>query len=85
VTTQQPKVRTGLGTAVRELRREHRLSRGELAHRTHLHPGYLAGIERGQRNPTWDVLSALADAFGIRVSELAARAEAVEDLRHDVA
>ena len=37
---------------------------------------YVSAIERGERNPSLTNILELADALGVRVSELAARAEA---------
>ena len=65
-----------LGLAVREMRRRQALSQEELAHRSGLHPTYISGIERGQRNPTWTSIGRLCQALGVTVSELARAAEA---------
>lgn len=46
-----------------------------LAGTANMHPTYLSGIERGQYNPSWDKLGALARALEIGVSELVRRAE----------
>jgi transcriptional regulator with XRE-family HTH domain len=67
-----------LGLAVRELRTRRGLSQEELAHASSLHPTYLSGIERGQRNPTWKIIGRLSDALGVNVSELAALAEGTD-------
>ena len=69
---------TALGLAVRELRKRRNLSQEELAHASGLHPTYLSGIERGQRNPTWRSLGRVSDALGVRISELAALAQEMD-------
>lgn len=66
---------TALGLAIRELRKQRSLSQEELAHASGLHPTYLSGIERGQRNPTWRSLGRVSEALGLRMSELAELAE----------
>jgi transcriptional regulator with XRE-family HTH domain len=66
---------TALGLAIRELRKQRDLSQEELAHASGLHPTYLSGIERGQRNPTWRSLGRVSEALGVRMSELAELAE----------
>ena len=63
------------GGAVRELRRERRLSQEELGHRSGLHRNYVGGIERGELNPTLASMTKLAEAFALRVSDLVRRAE----------
>lgn len=67
-----------LGLAVRELRTRKGLSQEELARASGLHPTYISGIERGLRNPTWKSLGRVCDALGVRLSELATLAEALE-------
>src|SRR5438067_9319952 len=36
---------------------------------------YVGAVERGERNPTWEVIVKLAAGLKVKVSELAARAE----------
>jgi transcriptional regulator with XRE-family HTH domain len=67
-----------LGLAVRDLRKRRGLSQEALAHASGLHPTYLSGIERGQRNPTWRTLGRVCEALEVRMSELAALAEEME-------
>lgn len=64
-----------LGRAVRALRDECELSQEDLAHAADISVQYLSGIEGGHRNPTWDVLTRLAGALDVSLSQLAARAE----------
>jgi transcriptional regulator with XRE-family HTH domain len=52
-----------------------------LALAAEIHPTYLSGIERGLRNPSWRVLSALAGALEIPVADLARRVESAERVR----
>ena len=63
------------GAALRQLRAERGVSQERLAHLTGLDRTYVSGIERGERNPSLANILKLADALGVRVSELAARAE----------
>ncbi len=44
-------IRIKLGKRIRELRKEFRWSQEELGERANLHPTYVGGIERGERNP----------------------------------
>jgi transcriptional regulator with XRE-family HTH domain len=64
-----------LGRAIRHLRKVRRMSIETLAHAADMHPTYLSGIERGRRNPTWEKVSALADALTVSVRALAQAAE----------
>jgi transcriptional regulator with XRE-family HTH domain len=64
-----------LGTVIRQLRQERQMTVESLAAEAGIHWTYLSGIERGQRNPTWKVVGAIADGLGIEISELARLAE----------
>jgi transcriptional regulator with XRE-family HTH domain len=63
-------IRNKFGEKVRELRRARGLSQEELAFRAGIHRNYLGGIERGERNPALDNISAIAKALGVNLSEL---------------
>lgn len=59
-----------LGARVRALRAEREWSLEELAHRAGMHVTYLSSIEHGHRNPTLNVMAALARALSVSLSEL---------------
>ena len=65
----------GLGHVIREARGDSRISQEELGLRTGVHRNYIGGIERGERNPSVTTVATLAEALGVRMSELFARAE----------
>ena len=65
----------GLGKAIRELRTERGWSQEELSLKTGVHRNYIGGIERAERKPTLETVAVLAQALGVRASELIARAE----------
>jgi transcriptional regulator with XRE-family HTH domain len=67
-----------LGKAVRTLREERKMSQEAFALAFEVHRTYIGKIERGEANITLMVLRRLADAFGLRPSELLARAERLE-------
>jgi transcriptional regulator with XRE-family HTH domain len=67
-----------LGRAIYEARREKKLTQEELALRTNLHVTYIGIIERGRRNPTWGTVRRISLALGVRLSEMARRAEEFE-------
>jgi transcriptional regulator with XRE-family HTH domain len=71
----RPPILAALGTELQSLREERGLSQERLAERCHVHRNYVGGIERGERNPTLEVLERLARGLELRVSELVARAE----------
>ncbi len=55
---------------MRALRNERDWSLEELAHRAGMHVTYLSSIEHGHRNPTLNVMAALAKALSISLSGL---------------
>jgi transcriptional regulator with XRE-family HTH domain len=65
-----------LGDAIRSLRHERGVSQEDLASAAGIHTTYLSGIERGHRNPSWNVVVSLAAALDIETSALAQRVEA---------
>lgn len=64
-----------LGRAIRRLRWDRKLTIEALAHAADMHPTYVSGIERGVRNPTWAIVTRLAKALDVPVSQLAHHAE----------
>lgn len=62
-----------LGSRVRGLRLERRLSQEELAEKLGVSARYLAGIERGERNLTLDSVDALAGQLEVEVQNLLRR------------
>jgi transcriptional regulator with XRE-family HTH domain len=63
-----------LGQAIRDERFEQRISQEELERRTGVHRNYVGGIERAERKPSMLVVADLAEALGLKPSELLARA-----------
>jgi transcriptional regulator with XRE-family HTH domain len=66
-----------LGRVVRQIRVERKMNLQELARASGLHWTYLSGIERGRRNPSLNVIVAIAGSFGLSTTELICRAERV--------
>lgn len=62
---------------MRQIRHERDMNLQALAQASGLHWTYLSGIERGHRNPSLQVLAAIAGAFGLSTTELVRRAEQV--------
>jgi transcriptional regulator with XRE-family HTH domain len=67
---QRSQQHAALGRALRRFRSEQKITQEELAHRSGLHPTYVGGIERGERNPSYANIVKLADSLGIRPWEL---------------
>jgi len=67
-----------LGSAIRRLRTDQKLTIEALASKAGIHWTYLTGVERGQRNPTLKVIVKIADSLDVKVSELVRQAEACE-------
>lgn len=64
-----------LGLAIRERREQRHLSRAELAVAIGVAKERIGALERGQLNPGYELLLALADALGVGVGALVIRAE----------
>jgi transcriptional regulator with XRE-family HTH domain len=67
-----------LGAVIRSARVERELTVEKLATAAGIHWTYLSGIERGVRNPSWKVLTAIAGSLEVPISEIARRAEDLE-------
>lgn len=67
-----------LGRAVRELRAERQMTQRELAEAADTNETWISHIESGRTNPAWGTVVRLSTALGVRASELAATAEALE-------
>lgn len=63
------------GAAIREVRKEKGLSQERLALDSGIDRAYVGGVERGERNASLTNIFKLADALGVKPSELHARAE----------
>ncbi len=68
-------LRKRLGAAVRECRKELDISQEQLGAQAHLDRTYISDIERGKRNPSLDIIAAIARSLKIQISELFRLAE----------
>ncbi len=59
-----------LGRSIREMRNERRLTQLEVAEASSISANYFAQIERGEVNPSYSLLKAIARALKIKLSEL---------------
>jgi transcriptional regulator with XRE-family HTH domain len=71
-----PSPHAAFGACVREAREKQRLSQDDLARRTGMHPNYVGGIERGERNPSLGSVVRLAVALDVSVADLVRGIEA---------
>jgi transcriptional regulator with XRE-family HTH domain len=69
----------GLGRAIKKLRTEQGLSQEEVGLRAEIHPTWISHIESGRNNPAWGSVRRIAAALGVKLSELAALAEELDD------
>ena len=65
-----PPAAKGLAQRIRQLRSKKGWSQERLAEEAGIHRVYLAGIERGKRNPSLKSLEHLADALGVSLPKL---------------
>ena len=70
IVTDQDAILSAFGQAVRDLRRTRNWTQAELAERAETHRVYLGAIERGEKNIGLITVRSLANAFGIKTSEL---------------
>ena len=66
-----------LGLAIQRLRNERDLRSREVAERADVNPTHYSRLENGRVNPSWAMVRRVAEALGLPVSELAARAERI--------
>jgi len=59
-----------LGKRIRELRRTHQMTIEQLAERAGINDKYLGSIERGEQNPSFKVLTEVARALEVELSDL---------------
>jgi transcriptional regulator with XRE-family HTH domain len=67
-----------LGQAIRQLRDARGLKQKELADAADVNVTAISHIERGRANPAWGTVTRIAAALDVPVSEVAARAERLE-------
>jgi DNA-binding XRE family transcriptional regulator len=79
----EPLWREVLGSRLRELRRLRREKLTETAGRAGISPQYLSEIERGRKEPSSEMIAALAGAFGLTLIDLTTLV--TEDLRRHAA
>ncbi len=63
------------GRILQELRTERGLSQEKLGFESNYHRTYISQLERGQKNPSLRAIFRLAEALGIRPSEMIRRIE----------
>jgi len=66
-----------IGKAIKTVRTAQGLTQEDLAAKADLHPTYISDVERGVRNPSWDVIARLAEGMGVPVTTIAAEYESL--------
>jgi transcriptional regulator with XRE-family HTH domain len=74
--TDDPQI--GLSKAIRQLRKEEKLSQEALGLRADIHPTWISHLESGRVNPTWGNVRRIAKGLQVPLSVLAALAEDLE-------
>jgi XRE family transcriptional regulator, regulator of sulfur utilization len=64
-----------LGKAIRQLREKRGATQEALAYEAGVTTGTLSLIERGQSNPAWGTVKAIAKALGVSMGEMARLAD----------
>ena len=80
---QEPLWREALGQQLRTLRQDHDETLAETAGRAGISPQYLSEIERGRKEPSSEMIAALAGALGTTLTEITEQVAA--GLRHQQA
>lgn len=68
-----------IGKAVKAVRTAQGLTQEDLAAKADLHPTYISDVERGVRNPSWDVIARLAEGMGVPSANIAATYDQLAD------
>jgi transcriptional regulator with XRE-family HTH domain len=63
-------VKRRFGMAIRQLRQERGVSQESLARKARFARSYLTGVETGDRNPTLQNISRLAEALEVPIADL---------------
>jgi transcriptional regulator with XRE-family HTH domain len=69
------KFSVAFGKVVKQQRQKRGLSQEALAHDADIHRTHIGFIERGERSPSVDVATKVANALGLSLSKLIAQAE----------
>lgn len=64
------RIRKTLGDKIKTVREKAKLTQAEVARDADIHVNYLSRIERGEENPTTEVLQKLAKALKVKSSEI---------------
>lgn len=67
-----PSVRRAFGAQVRLLRKTRGLTQVALAAACRMDPNYVGGIERGERNPSLENITKIAESLKVSVAQLVA-------------
>lgn len=68
-----------LGKAIVQLRKERNMSQEAFAFDAGIDRRYMSDIENGKRNISLDILERISQKLGLKISELFAVAEGIED------
>ncbi len=70
VSMNDPKFLTGLGTRIKQIRAEKKISQVELAHLCAIEKASMSRLESGRTNPTIITLRKISKALDVHISEL---------------
>lgn len=67
---QDERARKALGRKLKIARKNKKYTQVEMAERADIHVNYYARIERGEENPSFQVLQAIAKALRVKLSDI---------------
>lgn len=70
MTQNDQEIRLRFGKAIRRRRRDLDMTQEKLAELAELHRTYISNLERGEANPTLDIINRLAKALDISIAQL---------------
>lgn len=79
----RPNVEQAFGAALRGIRAERSVSQEMLAHDADFHRNHIGLLERGERGPSLKAVFRIADALGVRATDLVREVEDLVAPPHD--
>lgn len=59
-----------IGSKIKEIREKSQLTQAQVAEKANIHVNYFARLERGEVNPSAEILKSIAKALNVKSSEI---------------